>query len=155
MLVSGARTRQRTVGTVARRHDRDRLGWVFSHRIARTPLGAGAMFFRQPTLVFENRLTDMVAVQVAARSGASARWLVQLSSTAPAGSISHGKLVSRLGVSLGDTIRIVQPRGTAASWRARGRRTAPTSRRSSLMKRQAARSDSRSANARSGQCCCP
>ena len=77
-------------------------------------LGAGAMFFRQPKLVFENRLTDMVAVQV----GGEERRIL------PGGSfelkLERGRrlnlswqLVSRLGVSLGDTIAIASPRGTA------------------------------------------
>jgi hypothetical protein len=76
-------------------------------------LGAGALFFRQPTLVFENRLTDMVAVQV----GGEERRIL------PGGSFSlkldrarrldlSWQLVSRLGVSLGDTIRVARPRGT-------------------------------------------
>lgn len=76
-------------------------------------LGAGAMFFRQPKLVFENRLTDMVAVQV----GGEERRIL------PGGSfelkLERGRrlnlswqLASRLGVTLGDTIAIPSPRGT-------------------------------------------
>jgi hypothetical protein len=75
-------------------------------------LGAGAMFFRQPKLVFENHLTDIVTVQVA---GEERRIL-------PGGSftltLARGRrldlawqLVSRLGVSLGDTIGIASPHG--------------------------------------------
>jgi hypothetical protein len=71
------------------------------------------MFFRQPTLVFENRLGDMVAVQV----GGEERRIL------PGGSFNlkldrarqlnlSWQLVSRLGVSLGDTIRLARPRGT-------------------------------------------
>ena len=77
-------------------------------------LGAGALFFRQPQLVFENRLTDMVTVQV----GGEERRIL------PGGSFSlkldrarrldlSWQLVSRLGVSFGDTIAIARPRGTA------------------------------------------
>jgi len=76
-------------------------------------LGAGALFLRQPTLVFENRLTDLVAVQV----GGEERRIL------PGGSFSlkldrarrldlSWQLVSRLGVSLADTIAIARPRGT-------------------------------------------
>jgi len=76
-------------------------------------LGAGALFFRQPQLVFENRLTDMVTVQVA---GEERRIL-------PGGSftlkLDRGRrldlawqLVPRLGTALGDTIAIAGPRGT-------------------------------------------
>src|SRR5206468_6320358 len=70
-------------------------------------------FFREPQLVFENRLTDMVAVQV----GGEERRIL------PGGSFNlkldrarrldlSWQLVSRLGVSLGDTTRIARPRGT-------------------------------------------
>ena len=108
LLVSGART-QPTPRARPRR-----VGWVVL--VIALPvlvLAAGAMFFRQPTLVFQNRLTDMVAVQV---SGEERRIL-------PGGSFAlkldragrldlSWQLVSRLGVSLGDTIRIANPRGT-------------------------------------------
>jgi len=114
LLVSGARTApnaRRHVGTSARPR---RLGWVIL--VIALPvlaLGAGALFFRQPTLVFENRLTDMVAVQV----GGEERRIL------PGGSFTlkldrarrldlSWQLVSRLGVSLGDTIAIVRPLGT-------------------------------------------
>ncbi len=114
LLVSGARTAptaRRPVGTSARPR---RLGWVvLAIALPVLALGAGALFFRQPTLVFENRLTDMVAVQV----GGEERRIL------PGGSfnlkLERGRrldlswqLVSRLGVSLGDTIRIANPRGT-------------------------------------------
>src|SRR3989442_15047597 len=108
LLVSGART-QPTPRARPRR-----VGWVVL--VIALPvllLAAGVMFFRQPTLVFQNRLTDMVAVQV---SGEERRIL-------PGGSFAlkldragrldlSWQLVSRLGVSLGDTIRIANPRGT-------------------------------------------
>src|SRR3989442_567169 len=108
LLVSGART-QPTPRARPRR-----VGWVVL--VIALPvllLAAGAMFFRQPTLVFQNRLTDMVAVQV---SGEERRIL-------PGGSFAlkldragrldlSWQLVSRLGVSLGDTITIANPRGT-------------------------------------------
>jgi protein kinase-like protein len=114
LLVSGARTApttRRPVGTSARPR---RLGWVILViAIPVLALGAGALFFRPPALVFENRLTDMVAVQV----GGEERRIL------PGGSfnlkLERGRqldlswqLVSRLGVSLGDTIRIANPRGT-------------------------------------------
>jgi hypothetical protein len=76
-------------------------------------LGAGALFLRQPTLVFENKLSDMVTVQVA---GEERRIL-------PGGSFTlkldrarrldlSWQLVPRLGAALGDTIAIARPRGT-------------------------------------------
>src|SRR5213595_3907723 len=115
LLVSGARTAPRTPGRPAGRTAKPRrVGWVIlAIALPVLALGAGAFFFRQPTLAFENRLTDMVAVQVA---GEERRIL-------PGGSfnlkLERGRrldlswqLVSRLGVSLGDTIRIGQPRGT-------------------------------------------
>src|SRR5207249_6358685 len=73
LLVGGATEKRRTVGrsdgrTVQRSDSptvRRRLGWVvLAIALPVLALGAGALFFRQPTLVFENRLTDMVAVQV-------------------------------------------------------------------------------------------
>ncbi|HEV2671410.1 MAG TPA: hypothetical protein VGU74_09970, partial [Gemmatimonadales bacterium] len=114
LLVSGATTNQaarRQVGTPARR---SRGRWVLL--VIAAPLlalGAGAWFFRQPTLVFENALNDMVTVQVA---GEERRIL-------PGGSFTlkldrarrldvSWQLVPRLGVSLGDTISLPRPRGT-------------------------------------------
>ena len=115
LLVSGARTAPRTVGRPDGRTAKPRrVGWVIlAIALPVLVLGAGALFFRQPTLVFENRLTDMVAVQV----GGEERRIL------PGGSFDlkldrarrldlSWQLVSRLGVSLGDTIRIVHPRGT-------------------------------------------
>src|SRR5438132_2199904 len=122
LLVSGATEKRRTVGpsdgrTVKRSDNptvRRRLGWVvLAIALPVLALAAGAMFFRQPQLVFENRLTDMVAVQV----GGEERRIL------PGGSfalkLERGRrldlswqLVSRLGVSLGDTIGIANPRGT-------------------------------------------
>jgi hypothetical protein len=114
LLLSGARTAptaRRHGGTAARPR---RLGWVIlAIALPVLALGAGGMFFRQPTLVFENRLTDIVAVQV----GGEERRIL------PGGSFSlkldrasqldlSWQLVSRLGVSLGDTIRLARPRGT-------------------------------------------
>ncbi len=90
------------------------VGWVvLAIALPVVALGAGALFFRQPTLVFENRLTEMVAVQV----GGEERRIL------PGGSFNltldragrldlSWQLVSRLGVSLGDTVRIARPRGT-------------------------------------------
>src|SRR5712691_2145894 len=111
LLVSGARTAPRTG---ARKAKPRRVGWILlAIALPVLALGAGALFFRQPTLVFENRLTDMVAVQV----GGEERRIL------PGGSfnlkLARGRqldlswqLVSRLGVSLGDTIRVANPRGT-------------------------------------------
>jgi hypothetical protein len=115
LLVSGARTAPRTAGRPGGRTAKPRrVGWVIlTITLPVLALGAGAMFFRQPTLVFENRLTDMVAVQV----GGEERRIL------PGGSFSlkldrarqldlSWQLVSRLGVALGDTIRLARPRGT-------------------------------------------
>jgi hypothetical protein len=114
LLVSGARTKptgRRADGRTGRPR---RVGWVaLAIALPVLALGAGALFFRQPTLVFENRLTDMVAVQV----GGEERRIL------PGGSFTvkldrarrldlSWQLVSRLGVSLGDTIAIARPRGT-------------------------------------------
>ncbi|HEY3221699.1 MAG TPA: protein kinase [Gemmatimonadales bacterium] len=115
LLVSGARTAPTAVGRSGGRAVKPRrVGWVVLAIVLPVlALGAGALFFRQPTLMFENRLTDMVSVQVA---GEERRIL-------PGGSFSlqldrarrldlSWQLVSRLGVSLGDTIGIARPRGT-------------------------------------------
>jgi len=115
LLVSGARTAPRTAGRPGGRTAKPRrVGWVvLAIALPLLALGAGAFYLRQPTLAFENRLTDMVAVQVA---GEERRIL-------PGGSfnlkLERGRrldlawqLVSRLGVSLGDTITVGQPRGT-------------------------------------------
>ncbi len=114
LLVSGARTKptgRRADGRTGRPR---RVGWVLlAIALPVLALGSGAWFLRQPTLVFENRLTDMVTVQVV---GEERRIL-------PGGSFSlrlergrrldlSWQLVSRLGVSLGDTIALAQPRGT-------------------------------------------
>ena len=113
LLVSGATTKstRRHVGTAARPR---RLGWVLLViALPLLALGAGAWFFRQPTLVFENKLNDMVTVQVA---GEERRIL-------PGGSFTlkvdrarrldvSWQLVPRLGVALGDTIALQRPRGT-------------------------------------------
>ena len=115
LLVSGARTAPRTAGRAGGRTARPRrIGWVLLVIVLPLLLlGAGALFFRQPQLVFENRLTDMVTVQVA---GEERRIL-------PGGSftlkLDRGRrldlawqLVPRLGTALGDTIAIAGPRGT-------------------------------------------
>ena len=107
LLVSGATTR-------GRKKARRRRAWVVPAIVlAVLAIGAGALFLRPPTLVFENRLAGIVAVQVA---GEERRIL-------PGGSftltLERGRrldlawqLVPRLGVALGDTIAILQPRGT-------------------------------------------
>src|SRR5882672_9952584 len=115
LLVSGARTAPRTAGRPGGRAAKPRrVGWVvLAIALPVLALGAGAMFFRQPTLAFQNRLTDMVAVQV----GGEERRIL------PGGSFNlkldrarrldlSWQLMSRLGASLGDTIAIARPRGT-------------------------------------------
>src|SRR5436309_9956624 len=114
LLVSGATTRATAARPGGRTARPRRVGWVaLAIALPVLALGAGAMFFRQPTLVFQNRLTDMVAVQVA---GEERRIL-------PGGSfelkLERGpqlnfswQLVSRLGFSLRNTIAIANPRGT-------------------------------------------
>ncbi|HLZ44878.1 MAG TPA: serine/threonine-protein kinase [Gemmatimonadales bacterium] len=114
LLVSGARTQptaRRADGATGRPR---RIGWVVLAIVLPVlALAAGAMYFRAPTLVFDNKLTELVAVQVA---GEEHRIL-------PGGSfdvrLDRGQpldlswqLVSRLGVSFGDTIAIQNPRGT-------------------------------------------
>src|SRR3989449_7793922 len=107
LLVSGARTQPTPLARPPR------VGWVVL--VIALPvlvLAAGAMFFRQPTLVFQNRLTDIVAVQVAGEE----RRILPGGSFAPkvgrAGRLDLSwQLVSRLGGSLGDPIRIANPRG--------------------------------------------
>jgi hypothetical protein len=112
LLVSGAT--RRTVGRSDGRTGRRRTRWVVVVvALSVLVLGAGAWFFRQPTIVFENRLVDMVTVQV----GGEERRIL------PGGSftlkVPRGRrldlswqLVPRLGVALGDTIVIARPRGT-------------------------------------------
>jgi hypothetical protein len=96
-----------------------RVGWVIlAIALPVLALGAGAMFFRQPQLVFENRLAGIVALQVA---GEERRLL-------PGGSLTLKLERSRplalswrfvrpetgdgaLGVPLGDSVTIVRPRG--------------------------------------------
>jgi hypothetical protein len=113
-LVSGPTTR--THATKPRR----RVGWIaLAILLPVIALGAGAMFLRQPTLVFENKLAGTVAVQVA---GEERRLL-------PGGSftlkVPRGRRLDlswrlvrprtdagALGVSIGDTIAIAQPRGS-------------------------------------------
>jgi serine/threonine-protein kinase len=109
LLVSGATTRR----TVARTGRPRRLGWIILAIVLPVlALGAGALYFRQPELAFENRLAGMVVVQVA---GEERRIL-------PGGSftltLERGRrldlswqLVPRLGVALGDTTAIAHPRG--------------------------------------------
>jgi hypothetical protein len=115
LLVSGTRTAPRTAGRPGGRTAKPRrVGWVIlAIALPVLVLGAGALFFRQPTLVFENRLTDMVAVQV---GGEERRILPGGSFTLKlerAGRLDLSwQLVSRLGVSIADTIRVVHPRGT-------------------------------------------
>jgi protein kinase-like protein len=111
VLVSGATTRRRTVRP-------RRLGWIILAIVLPVlALGSGALFFRQPQLVFENRLAGIVAVQVA---GEERRLL-------PGGSLTlkleRGRPLAlswrlvrpeteagALGVPLGDSVTIV-PRG--------------------------------------------
>ncbi|MFN2571148.1 MAG: serine/threonine-protein kinase [Gemmatimonadales bacterium] len=109
LLVSGSRTAPRRVRP-------RRRGWIGAAAGLLLLVGAivaVALLLRPPTLVFENRLVDMVAVQV----GGEERRIL------PGGSftlkIPRGQrldlawqMVPRLGVALGDTIGIAHPRGT-------------------------------------------
>ena len=116
LLVSGATTKPTARRPDGRTAKPRRLGWlILAIALPVLALGAGAMFFRQPKLVFENRLADIVTVQV----GGEERRIL------PGGSfdlkLQRGQrlalswqLVSRLGVSLGDTITIARPRGTVS-----------------------------------------
>src|SRR5712664_959512 len=114
LLVSGTRTAPTARGAGGRTGRPRRVVWVtLAIALPVLALGAGAMFFRQPQLVFENRLTDMVAVQV---GGEERRILPGGSFNLKLGRARRldlaWQLVSRLGVSFGDTIAIGQPRGT-------------------------------------------
>jgi len=113
LLVSGATTK-RTVGRAGGRMGRPRSrAWVILIIVlAVVALGGGALYLRQPQLVFENRLAEMVVVQVA---GEERRIL-------PGGSFTlspeRGRRLrvswqvdSRRGVALGDTITIESPGG--------------------------------------------
>ncbi|PYO92783.1 MAG: hypothetical protein DMD62_12165 [Gemmatimonadetes bacterium] len=114
LLVSGATTKP-----TARGHDGTpsrprRVGWVVLAIVLPVlALAAGAMFFRQPKLVFENRLADIVTVQV---RGEERRILPggSFELALPRGQrlVLSWQLVSRFGVSLADTIAVAQPRGT-------------------------------------------
>jgi len=114
LLVSGATTRRTARRPDGRTGGRPRrVGWIILAIVLPVlALGAGALYFRQPELVFENRLADMVAVRV----GGEERRIL------PGGSftlkLERGRrldlswqVVPRLGVTLGDTIRVAQPRG--------------------------------------------
>jgi hypothetical protein len=114
LLVSGATTRRTARRPDGRTDGRPRrVGWIsLAIVLPVLALGAGALYFRQPELVFENRLADMVAVRV----GGEERRIL------PGGSftlkLERGRrldlswqVVPRLGVTLGDTIRVAQPRG--------------------------------------------
>jgi protein kinase-like protein len=121
LLVSGATTKGRKgpKGLPGGRGRPRRVGWiVLAIVLPVLALGAGAMFFRQPQLVFENRLAGIVAVQAA---GEERRIL-------PGGSftlkLQRGRSLAlswrlvrpetadgALGVPLGDTVTITPPRG--------------------------------------------
>src|ERR1041385_843753 len=113
LLVSGTTEKRRAAGrSDGRTGKRRRLGWVvLAIGVLDIALGA-AVLFRGPTLVFENRLGGTVTVQVA---GEERRIL-------PGGSftlkLERGRrmdlawqLVPQLGVGLGDTIAVADPRG--------------------------------------------
>jgi hypothetical protein len=92
LLVSGATTKQRRA-TRPRR-----IGWVvLVIALPVLALAAGALFFRQPTLSFENALVDSVTVQVGA-----ATWRV-----APGGSVRIGL---RRDTTTSVTWRVIRPR---------------------------------------------
>jgi serine/threonine-protein kinase len=110
LLVSGATTKGRKAARPARSRT---LAWVILIVVlAVVALGGGALYLRQPQLVFENRLAGTVTVQVA---GEERRILPGGAFTLP---LQRGRpldlswqLVPTLGVALGDTIRVAQPRG--------------------------------------------
>ena len=120
LLVSGATTKGRKVARTGSRTSRPRrIGWVVLAIVLPVlALGAGALYFRQPQLVFENRLAGQVAVQVA---GEERRLL-------PGGSLTLKVQRDRpialnwrfvrpegdagaMGVPLGDTLTITRPSG--------------------------------------------
>jgi hypothetical protein len=113
LLVSGA-TKVMTRRSPTRMRAGRRLAWILLIIVASAlAIGSGILFFRQPTLVFENRLADMVTVQV----GGEERRIL------PGGSFTlklerarrfnlSWQLTPRLGVALGDTVGIAEPRGT-------------------------------------------
>jgi len=114
LLVSGATTKPRTAGRPSGPTAKPRrLGWIaLAIVLTVIALGADALIFRSPSLVFENRLAEMVAVQVA---GEERRIL-------PGGSFTlspeHGRRLRVSwqvdrghGVALGDTITIENPGG--------------------------------------------
>jgi tRNA A-37 threonylcarbamoyl transferase component Bud32 len=119
LLVSGATTKGRKVGRAVAAKPRG-LAWVILIIVlAVVALGGGALYFRQPQLVFENRLAGQVAVQVA---GEERRLL-------PGGTLTlkvqRGRPLAlswrfvrpeaeggAMGVPLGDTTTIARPSGT-------------------------------------------
>jgi len=112
LLVSGATTKGRKVGRAGGRTGGPRrIGWVvLAILVPALALSAGALYFRAPTLVFENRLVGIVTVQVA---GEERRILPGGSFTLPA---ARGRalrvswqLDRQTGASLGDTITFTRP----------------------------------------------
>ncbi len=66
LLVSGARTAPRTGARKGGATQPRRVGWIAAAIVLPVlALGAGALYLRQPTLFFENRLGGIVVVQVA------------------------------------------------------------------------------------------
>jgi hypothetical protein len=121
LLVSGATTKVRKgpKGLPGGRGRPRRVGWVVLAIVLPVlVLGAGALYFRQPQLVFENRLAGTVAVQVA---GEERRLLSGGSLTVK---LERGRPLSltwrfvrpqgeagAMGVPLGDTMTIARPSG--------------------------------------------
>ncbi|MGH7521137.1 MAG: serine/threonine-protein kinase [Gemmatimonadales bacterium] len=117
LLVSGGRTAGRPVGRTARPR---RIGWIIlAIALPVLALGAGALFFRQPALSFENPLADSVTVQVGAATwrvapGGSVRIGLRRDTTA---SVTWRVIRPRagereLGLPLGQMLDIRRPRGT-------------------------------------------
>ena len=116
LLVSGATTKQRRAAKPRR------VGWVLLVIVLPVlALGAGALFFRQPKLAFENPLGDSVTVQVGSttwRLAPGGRVSVPLQRNTAA-TVTWRVVRPRagereLGLPLGQAVDIKRPRGIVA-----------------------------------------
>jgi hypothetical protein len=119
LLVSGATTRRTLKDSLTVAAKPRRVGWVVLAIVLPVlALGAGALYFRQPQLVFQNPLAGTVAVQVA---GEERRLLSGGSLTVK---LERGRPLSlawrfvrpqgeagAMGVPVGDTVTIARPTG--------------------------------------------